>query len=46
MDKLLEALKAKCLSSGLRMVTVQTSGALFQFFCQSIIKATRTELGI
>jgi 2-keto-3-deoxy-L-rhamnonate aldolase RhmA len=31
---------------GVRRVTVQTTGALFQFFCQSIIKATRAELGI
>ncbi len=29
---------------GVRRITVQSTGSLFQFFCQSIIKATNTEL--
>jgi 2-keto-3-deoxy-L-rhamnonate aldolase RhmA len=31
---------------GVRRVLIQSTGSLFQFFCQSIIKATRAELGI
>jgi 2-keto-3-deoxy-L-rhamnonate aldolase RhmA len=29
---------------GVRMVLIQSTGSLFQFFCQSIIKATQAEL--
>lgn len=30
---------------GVRMVTVQSTGALLQFFCQAILRATKAELG-